>query len=67
MFLEESHSCPRSENTNESTMAQVSEHRQPDEREGESLQFDIITHNSLRTEYKNETISVQRVLIAFHL
>jgi len=47
MFLEECHSCPRSENTNESTMAQVSEHRQTDEQEGENLQFDITTHNNV--------------------
>ena len=67
MFSEESHSCPRNENRNESTMAQVIEHRQQDEREGECLQFDIAIHNSPRTEYKNETISAQHVLIAFHL
>jgi len=47
-------------------MAQVSEHSQSDEQEGECLQFDIATHNNPRTEYKNETVSIPRVLIAFH-
>ena len=48
-------------------MAQVSKHRQLGEWEGKCLQFDIATHNSPQTEYKNETVSIQHVLIALHL